>query len=162
MQVEIMEKVLETLNHQMRKQGRKVILFLDNAAVHPNSLIDMCSNVKIVFLPKNTTSRLQPLDAGIIQSFKTKYRKKLMRYVIARINDHLTASEIAKGIGIVQAITWVADSWKEVSVETIKNCFAKCGIADQISQDEDDLVDEEFNSLFNELVDPECDMTAEE
>ena len=56
----------------------------------------------------------------------------------------------------------MADSWKEVSVETFKNCVAKCGITDQIGQDEDDLVDEEFNSLFNELVDPECDMTAEE
>ena len=121
----------------------------------------MYSNIKIVFLPKNTTSRLQPLDAGIIQSFKTKHRKKLMRYVIARINDDLTASEIAKGIDILQAITWVADSWK-VSVETIKNWFAKCGITDQIGQDEDDLVDEEFNSLFNEFVDPKCDMTAEE
>ena len=162
MQVEIMEKVLDTLNHQMRKQGRKVILFLDNATVHPTSLIDMYSNIKIVFLPKNTTSRLQPLVAGIIQSFKTKYRKKLMCYVIARINDDLTASEIAKGIDILQAITWVADSWKEVSFETIKNCFAKCSITDQIGQDEDDLVDEEFNSLFNELVDPECDVTAEE
>ena len=85
-----------------------------------------------------------------------------MRYVIARINDDLTASEIAKGIDILRAITWVADSWKEVSVETIKNCFAKCGITNQIGQDEDDLVDEEFNSLFNELADPECDMTAEE
>ena len=122
----------------------------------------MYSNIKIVFLPKNTTSCLQLLDAGIIQSFKTKYRKKLMRYVIARITDDLTASEIAKGIDIPQAITWMADSWKEVSVETIKNCFAKCGITDQIGQDEDDLVVKEFNSLFNELVDPECDMTAEE
>ena len=121
MQVEIMEKVIDTLNHQMRKQGRKVILFLGNATVHPTSLIDMYSNMKVVFLPKNTTSRLQPLDADIIQSFKTKYGKKLMRYVIARINDDLTASEIAKGIDILQAITWVADSWKEVSVETIKN-----------------------------------------
>ena len=83
MQVEIMEKVLDTLNHLMRKQGRKVILFLDNATVHPTSLIDMYSNIKIVFPPNNTTSRLQLLDAGIIQSFKTKYRKKLMRYVIA-------------------------------------------------------------------------------
>ena len=61
MQVEIMEKVLDTLNHQMRKQGRKVILFLDNATVHPTPLIDMYSNIKIVFLPKNTTSRLHRL-----------------------------------------------------------------------------------------------------
>ena len=105
---------------------------------------------------------MPPLDAGIIQSFKTKYRKKLMCYVIACINDDLTASEIAKGIDILQAITWVADSCKEVSVEAIKNFLAKCGITDQIGQDEDDLVDEEFNSLFNEPVDPECDMTAEE
>ena len=147
MQVEIMEKVLDTLNHQMRKQGRKVILFFDNVTVYSTSLIDMYSNIKIVFLPKNTTSRLPPLDAGIIQSFKTKYRKKLMRYVIARISDDLTASEIVKGIDILQVITWVADSWEEVSVETIKNCFAKCGITDEIGQDEDDLVDEEFNSL---------------
>ena len=152
MQVEI-----DKSNHRIRKPGRKVILFLGNATVHPTLLIDMYSNIK-----KNTTSRLQPLGAGIIQSFKTKNRKKLMRYVIARINDDLTAPEIAKGIDILKAITWVADSWKEVSVETIKNCFAKCSITDQIGQDEDDLVDEEFNSLFNELVDPECGMTAEE
>ena len=69
MQVEIMEKVLDTLNDQMRKQGRKVILFLDNVTVHPTSLIDMYSNIKIVFLPKNTNSRFQPLDQA---SFKVQ------------------------------------------------------------------------------------------
>ena len=79
------EKVLDTLNFQMRKEKKNVILFLDNATVHPTSLIDMYSNIKIVFLPKNTTSRLQLLDPGIIQSFKTKYQKKLMGYVIARV-----------------------------------------------------------------------------
>ena len=67
-----MEKFLDTLNFQMRKERRNVILFLDNTTVHPSSLTDMNSNIKIVFLPKNKTSRLQPLDAGIIQSFKTK------------------------------------------------------------------------------------------
>ena len=33
-----------------------------------------------------------------------------MLYVVARINDDLFASEIAKGIDILQAITWVADA----------------------------------------------------
>ena len=56
-----------------------------------------------------------------------------MRYVIGRINDDLFASEIAKGIEIFQAVTWVADSWKDVSVKTIKNCFAKCGITEETS-----------------------------
>ena len=49
-----------------------------------------------------------------------------------------------------------------MSVETIKNCFVICGITEQTSEDEDDTADEEFNALFNELVDSECDMTAEE
>ena len=44
----------------------------------------------------------------------------------------------------------------------MKNCFAKCCITDRTSEDEDDVVDEEFNELFNEFVDSECDMTAEE
>ena len=162
MQVEIMEKTLDTLNFQIRKERRKVILSLDNATVHPTSLTDIYINIKIVFLPRNTTSSLQPFDAGIIQSFKTKYRKKLMRNVIARINDDLFASEIEKSIDILQAITWVARDWKEVSVEMIKNCLAKYGITEETSEDEDDIVDEEFKALFNELRDSECDMTAEE
>ena len=90
MQVEIMEKVLETLN-QMVKEERNVILFLDNATVHPISLVDKFSNIEVLFLPKNTVSRLQPLDTGIIQSFKSKYRKKLMRYVIARVIEDILA-----------------------------------------------------------------------
>ena len=62
-----------------------------------------------------------------------------MRYVIARINDDLFTSETAKGIDILQAITWVADAWNEVSVETIKNCFATCGTTEQTSEDKDDM-----------------------
>ena len=39
-----------------------------------------------------------------------------MRYVIARINDNLFESEIAEGIDILQGITLVADTCKEVSI----------------------------------------------
>ena len=36
-----------------------------------------------------------------------------MSYVIARINDDLFASEIAKGIDVLLAITWVTDKTDE-------------------------------------------------
>ena len=110
MEAKIMETVLETLNSQMAKEERNVILFLDNATVHPTSWVDKFSNIKVVFLTKNTTSRLQPLVAGIIQSFKLKYRKKLMRYVIARVKKYLLASEIAKQIDVLQGIEWVTNT----------------------------------------------------
>ena len=163
-QVEIMEKILATLNNQMIKEKRNVVLFLDNATVHPPSLIDKFSNIKIIFLPKNTTSRLQPLDAGIIQSFKSKYRKRLMRHVLARINEDLLASEIAKEIDVLQAIEWVAKAWDDVTAKTIKNCFAKCGFNKTTSEIEDDDVDAEFDELFKELTESNSGscITAEE
>ena len=151
-----MEKVLETLNRQMVKEERNIILFLDNATVHPTSLVDTFSSIKVVFLPKNTTSRFQPLDAGIIQSFKSKYRQKLIRYVIARVKEDSLASEIQKQIDVLQAIEWVAKAWKEVTAETIKNCFAKCGFTEETSEIKDGIVDEEFNALFEELADSNC------
>ena len=42
---------------------------------HPESLKDNFSSIKIVFLPKNTTSKTQPLDAGVIANWKVKYKK---------------------------------------------------------------------------------------
>ena len=146
MKVEIVEKIMQKLNRQMIGENRNVILFLDNAAVHPQSLIGKY-NIKIVFLPKNTTSRFQPLDAGIIQSFKIKYRKKLMCYVISRITNDRSASEIVNSVDIPQAITWPSDAWKEVTTD--KNCFAKCGTQSKQSKSMMQLIicDGEFEDL---------------
>ena len=52
----------------------------------------------MIFLPKNTTSRSQPLNAGIIRAFKSKYRKLLVNYVISRIDDGKRASTIIHGV----------------------------------------------------------------
>lgn len=99
----------------------------------------------IVFLPKSTTSHLPPLDPGIIQSFKVKYRKKL-----TGLAEDRSASEIASTIAILQAIDLVFKSYNEVSLNTIENCFAKCRIVGETAEycvELDDFVD-----LFNELT----------
>ena len=76
---------------------------------------DKFSNIKIVFRPKNTTSRLQPLDAGIIGNFKVKYRKFLVKYVLSRVNDNASAAEIVQDVNILMAIQWVQREWKNVT-----------------------------------------------
>lgn len=45
---------------------KKILLFLENAL----SLL----NLQLKFLPPNTTSKTQPMDMGIIQAMKLKFR----------------------------------------------------------------------------------------
>jgi hypothetical protein len=52
----------------MGREKRKFLLFVDNATSHPKDL--KLKNIKIVFLPPNTTSIRQPLDQDIIKNFK--------------------------------------------------------------------------------------------
>ena len=68
----------------MRDLRKQVILLIDNAPSHKIT-IDL-TNIKIIFLPPNLTSVLQPLDAGVIACLKRYYRKKL-------VNKHLVNFE---------------------------------------------------------------------
>ena len=108
-----MEAVLARFNRKLVFEDRKVVLFLDNGTCHPESMIGQFS--QIIFLPKNTTSRLQPLDAGIIQNFKVKYRKRLVEDVLARIQEDASATQIVKGVDVLVDIEWLQEAWKEVT-----------------------------------------------
>ena len=78
---EVMEAVLARFNRKLVLEDRKFILFLDNATCHPEYMIRQFSQIKIVFLPKNTTSTLQPLDAGITQNFKVVWIQEVWKEV---------------------------------------------------------------------------------
>ena len=47
MQIDITEKVLEKLNYIMKLENEIVLLFLNNAPVHPENLVKKFSNIKI-------------------------------------------------------------------------------------------------------------------
>ena len=67
-----------------------VILFLDNAPGHAQFLVDRHPNVKVQFIPPNTTSKLQPLDQELISNVKlyfyamlhNKMRKETQTFTI--------------------------------------------------------------------------------
>lgn len=124
----IMEAILTKLNHQLSRNNQHILLFMDNAGCHPEELVSKFSNIKICFLPANTTSKLQPLDLGIIQNFKVHYRHLFLRYVLSKIDECETASDVVKSINILVAIRWVAVAWSKVRAETISKCFRKAGI----------------------------------
>ncbi|KAG9403141.1 hypothetical protein AC1031_021962 [Aphanomyces cochlioides] len=59
---------LRQFNVDMREKSRHVLLLVDNAS--PHKVEEPMSNVKVAYLPPNTTSHLQPLDGGIIAALK--------------------------------------------------------------------------------------------
>ena len=74
----------------MKRQKRNVLLLLDNAPSH--MITSGLTNVKVHFLPPNTTSHLQPLDAGIIQCFKANYRRFHLQHIIDLIDSDKSAA----------------------------------------------------------------------
>ena len=68
---DILETVLSKLNRRLSTQHRKIALLMDNAGCHPeNCLKDRFSNIRVIFLPPNTISKLQPLDLGSSKTLK--------------------------------------------------------------------------------------------
>ena len=63
---------LSEWNRELYKQKRKITLLVDNA---PGHIADDYDNIELVFLLPNTTSKLQPLDQGIISWVKREYRR---------------------------------------------------------------------------------------
>jgi hypothetical protein len=60
----------------MTKEKKMILLLLGYCSAHK---VDVwLENVKLEFLPANSTSLLQPLDQGIIQNAKVHFRKHLV------------------------------------------------------------------------------------
>jgi hypothetical protein len=112
---------LKVFNARMRRKKQKVLLLLDNAPSHiiPTGL----PHVKIHFLPPNTTSHLRPLDAGIIQSFKSHYRRFHLQHIINCID-----SDQPPAVSLSDAIRYVKRSWDKVTATTILHCWQHTGI----------------------------------
>jgi len=102
----------------MVSENRKIILLLDNATSHV-SLIEF-ENIKIHRLPPNMTAHIQPMDAGIIHSFKCHYKSKLVKRLINNAD-----LDIDIKLNMIGVIKFVHDSWNCVTQETTANCFSK-------------------------------------
>lgn len=111
---------LKKVNADMRAQKRKIIMFVDNCTAHNN--MPKLDYVQLLYLPTNTTSKLQPMDQGIINNFKVYYRKEVVQYVLKSIEENKSPE-----INILQAMRFARKAWFSVSKTTISNCFKKAG-----------------------------------
>jgi hypothetical protein len=123
MNSKIFTEWLHEINLSMQKQERHILLFLDNAPVHPPDI--QLDNIKLKFFPPNTTAKIQPMDQGIIRAFKAYYRRYLVKHIIASASTATTADDI--NVTALDAVHWIDSAWEAVTEATIRNTFRAAG-----------------------------------
>lgn len=118
---DIFRKIVLKFNNRMKNMNKNVLLFLDNFSAHSVDL--NLSNVKLMFFPANSTSVLQPLDQGIIHSFKAHYRKELIALMISKLEVGIDFKP--NSIDLFICMNLIKQSLNAVTNQTIINCFNK-------------------------------------
>ncbi|KAK4291049.1 hypothetical protein Pmani_036097 [Petrolisthes manimaculis] len=103
----------------------KILLLLDNIPGHPPSLKGMCDNVEVMFMSTNIAYLIQPLDKGVITTFKAHYTRRSMQRIIARFDEHpgMNVIQYWNKFTISDCVSIVHESIKDLSPQTVNNCW---------------------------------------
>ena len=104
----------------------KAVLLLDNAPGHSTRNVNFDHPaVKVMFLPPNTTSLLQPMDRGVIRSFKAHYTRLVYDRAIKTLDasENLTMMDFWKSYNIRDGIEVVKGAWDCVTPSTLNACW---------------------------------------
>ena len=71
-------------------------------------------------MDKGTTSKLQPLDLGIICAFKARYRKHMLKHLITKIDLCSDNVSLTKGITVLEGDKGQHDN------KLFSNCWIPC------------------------------------
>ena len=136
----------------------KILLILDNAPGHPPYLDDLDPDVKVVYLPPNTTSLLQPMDQGVIANFKKYYIRRTYRQALKAVEEdpNMTLSGFWKSFNIYMCIKHIDAAWHEVAQTNMNGVWkALCpqfvNNAKGFDQEEAKKILENLVEIFNKL-----------
>lgn len=129
--------------------GRNVLLLMDNCPAHAAGSLDI-DNVKVEFLPPGTTSKLQPLDGGIIRAFKAHYRRRQASWILDQLSKGLRLEKCKPDV--LDAIEMLMVAWKvDITASTIANCWRHCQLTSPIAEQPTNEVSEAMTRLEDSL-----------
>ena len=105
----------------------------NNFAAHGQpSLLPTLLNIQVLFLPKNTTSRLQPMDGGVIACLKRKYHQFVTRKAVDQIDSGNENS--LYDIDLKQAIRAIYNIWERLDPTVIRSGWINTELVDKPSE----------------------------
>ena len=94
--------------------GRSIFILTDS--------LPGLSNGRVFFLRPNTTSSVQPMDAGIISSLKVRYRTLKMEHALDLVDELV---KIFYELNIVTAMRLMKMVWMEIPSSVLVNCWIR-------------------------------------
>ena len=98
----------------------KTLLVMDNCPGHGKAeeLVKWVPSwLTIEFLPPNTTSMIKPMDGGVIQKLKKRYRRQLLRRLMDK--EYSSVDAFKKDMDVYKAIIMTTAAWQEAGQEEI-------------------------------------------
>ncbi|CAI5961034.1 unnamed protein product [Closterium sp. NIES-64] len=131
---------IEQLDATMFAEGRKIVVLLDNASSHTlttegATMEDMfgfrtvaLGNVRLVYLPPNTTCFTQPLDQGLISMAKAHYRQHWLRAFTGMwCTDGATTAAARFKPNLRLVLEWLSDAWMNIGPRAIQRYWWRTG-----------------------------------
>lgn len=119
----LFNKWLLEWDFELEKLSKKILLVIDNCPAHKISI--ELKNIEIKFIPPNLTSVIQPMDQGVISTFKSYFNSKKLSDIIEKVEAGQELFSCYKNLTIKDAIIFLYLAWNDVSQLTIENCFIK-------------------------------------
>ena len=94
--------------------GFTILLFLSFTHPDPELLVSKNKMITTQFLSANVTSLIYPMDEGVIQALKLRYRKKLIQKLLIEDDMGVNIVDFVKSIHMLQVSHLVAEAWEEI------------------------------------------------
>lgn len=113
----------------------KALLLVEKAPSHPAITSLRSEGIIAKFLPPNTTSLIQPIDQGVIKSFKRNYRKNLLQEILLNCDENdIHLMNCLKRITMKDVIFWAAHARDSVKLSCLRKSW--CALLDITYEDD--------------------------
>ena len=102
------------------------MLLLDNCSAHPNEdVLISADGSGCKFLPPNVTTLIQPMDQGVLESLKRRYKRKILEELVLYDERGVSVIDFVRGINLLDISHKIAASWEEITPTTLRLSWRK-------------------------------------
>ncbi|XP_042870604.1 uncharacterized protein LOC122252282 [Penaeus japonicus] len=103
---------------KVKNLEEKAIILVDSVLSQPELVNEFHPNIKVMFLPSNVASLLQPVDQGVIAQFKRIYTKSLLQKLMffTEGREEELVERFWSDFSMKEALFNIRDSWMSVEI----------------------------------------------